>query len=246
MEKGYFLKEETEEMEFVENIYQIYNRIEDNISKDIFTNCLLHSTTNDVKYVRKNIVLSDIGRKFANLLKEIGKKPIYIYGAGKRGRELTEIYPECNWGGFIDNNKRGSCDGLPIVNLSQFQYEPGASIVISNYMGYEEISQELMDFGIEKNKIIICEKWNKEMGLCQYFEERCISKERTKGGFVDVGSFDGMDSIRYIGWQANDDSQIWAFEPDSVQYRICEKRLKQYKNAQVIEAGIAEKTEKKK
>ncbi len=113
-------------------------------------------------------------------------------------------------------------------------------------MGYKEIFQELVDFGIERDKIIICERWNMEMASIQYFDERCINKKRITGGFVDVGAFDGMDSLHYIDWQGNSDSKIWAFEPDNVQYEICKSRLKQYNNIQVIEAGVSEKTEKKK
>lgn len=242
MNRGYFLTESDVKSQLPEKIYQIYCRISDDISKRIFTNCILHSMTNDVRYIRDSILFSPVGEKFDRLLTQAGHEPIYIYGAGKRGKELFELFPDKNWGGYIDQNKEGNCNGLPIVKLEQISVHSDIHIVVSNQMGYGEIVRELIEYGIEKDRIITCEDLNSEMMACMYFDKRCINRNRISGGFIDAGSYDGKDSKQFMEWSGNYACKIWAFEPDIKQYKVCRKNLGEYENVQVMRAGVSDKS----
>lgn len=242
MSNGYFhfRGDMNNSLKFAEKIEWIYLHIKDDTSKRIFENCLMYSLTCDAEFIRRNIMLTEIGKKFDERLQQLSENDLYIYGAGKRGEALLETFPDKNWKGYIDNLKTGYCHNYLIMNSTALRVDKKTSIVISNFKEYEKIKLELLEKGICDKNIIVLEEWNMEASKYQYFENRCIDKNRLKTGFVDAGCFDGKDSIQYCNWIGNQNADVWAFEPDKIQYQICQKNLSVLTNAKIYNIGLSD------
>ena len=146
---------------FYEKAASVYGRIDDQTSREIFSNCLLYSLTGDPTYVRRNIDLTDAGRRFGELLRETSSRHPVIYGAGVRGRRLADLYPEIEWAGYCDRKaETKQINGLDVIPYSEIGKISGKPVVVSNLMGYREISEQLVNVGIPKEKIICLEDWN--------------------------------------------------------------------------------------
>lgn len=248
MGKGYFVysSSESDELNFANQVCKIYNCITDETSREIYINSILYSMTLDPHYIYNKISQTSIGLEFEKLLDQVAGKPLLIYGAGKRGAQLFQIFPNKNWKGYIDSKKEGYYNGLKIQALEDYIDILDSVIVISNQFGYKQIKYELLNKGIEETNIIVLEEWNQKAAQCQYFEKRCVEKIINEGGFVDVGAFDGTDSIHFFNWVRNNNQKVWAFEPDDFQYKICKQRLDLYQNAKVYNVAVSNKSEKRK
>ena len=118
-------------IESCNQIRRIIDHIGDKISKSIYINRLLYSMTLDMQYIRNIINMTDVGITFEHELDKSGaKKPILIYGAGSRGKRLVDIFPDKNWAGFIDKNKRGEWRNLPIRLWDEYPNLHEATIII--------------------------------------------------------------------------------------------------------------------
>lgn len=245
MDKGYFKfnSVDSSEVAFSNEIQLVYKKMKDPISQNIFTNCLLYSFTNDVNYIRSNVLLTDTGKEFDKLLQFAGNNGIYVYGAGERGQRLVETFPDKNWIGYIDQSKQGTCNNLPIITLDEFEVQNGKMIIISNISGYEQIRTDLLNKGA-KEDILILEEWNITAALHQYFDSRVLDSNLVGNGFVDAGAYDGMDSVRYINWCGNENAKVWTFEPDKNQLSICSENVSKYSNVNIINAGLSDRAEK--
>ena len=219
MDAGYFVytDEESNLSETIMKADHVYNRIADEISKKIYINRLLYSMTLDLQYIRNIVTSTQTGRQFEHRLTELSSGPILIYGAGKRGKQLVELFPNMNWKGYIDKKQRGRIGNLEVKACEDYVGLEDSTIIISNQSGYREIELELCRKGIKKNHIILLEEWNKKASQNQYFETRCIKAEKITNGFVDAGSYDGTDSINFLNQTKPGSHKIWAFEPDNIQ-----------------------------
>ena len=203
----------------------IYSRIDDEISQEIYSNCLLYSLTNDSKYIRRNIDMTYYGHEFSLKLKRLSYKHPIIYGAGVRGKRLLMLYPDIEWGGYCDRNcKKDVVLGHKVIPLSEVSQHSNSVFIISNMLEYELIKKDLMDQGILESNIVCLEEWNKKAIKDQYFEERCISGKCRKGGFLDCGAFDGKDTLEFLK-RFGKEAEAWVFEPDSTQMRICKREI---------------------
>lgn len=246
MKEGYFLYASSlDDKEcFLTDIENIYFKMNDEVSKTIFKNRVLYSMFLEPQYLRNIVMETSIGIQFAELLHSVDKEArILIYGAGKCGKQLVEMFPEVHWNGFIDQNKTGYIAGIKINRLDDYENLSDSKVIISNQMGYKDIAGNLLSHGVKKENIICLEEWNVVASKEQYFEERCLSLENIST-FVDIGSFDGTDSMKFLDKKGSYVEKIWAFEPDKRQFEICLKRLKAFRQVQVLNSGIGSKSYK--
>ena len=82
--------------ELVEACGKIYKRFGDDLSRSIFRNRIMYSFTDAAEYMRNVILETEEGRKMYKTIRSY-EKP-YIYGAGRRGQRLCEMFPEIEWG----------------------------------------------------------------------------------------------------------------------------------------------------
>lgn len=232
-------KSNNEQQLYYETLHMIYSRLADETSREIFRCRLMMTMTGDITQVRKLVLKTEVGIKLNDFLKKQSK--IYIYGAGIRGQRIYKMFPEMKWGGYIDCKRTGTCNGLKVIKLEDFRYGEDATILISNLEEYDEIREKLLIYGISDDLIYTLNDFEVIAHQNQYFEERCISFfEKRKDAFLDAGSFDGEDCIKFVNSELYNDNSIYAFEPDAKNYDICAKQLEKLSNAKALNIGLAD------
>lgn len=231
--------------EFVNDMMQVYTKMLDDISQRIFVNRLLLSLTEDYGFMRNVILYTNGGRRLNDTIQMRNTKPQYIYGAGIRGKRLFELFPDNNWGGFIDqNNKKKGYHNIKIMNLEEFivSYTPGTAIWVSNKLETRDIVNRLLEVGIALEDIYVINDFDLEGTEGIYFSIECMKPEQERA-FVDIGCFDGKDSLNYMKWINNSKAKIYAFEPDRKNYEACKKNLDGYSNIELLNIGLSDKEE---
>lgn len=229
--------------EFAGVTARIYERMMDDISRDIFSNRLLYSLTGNQICLR-NVLLHTSGGKRLNVLLHDNKKGIYIYGAGIRGKRLADLFPDVAWSGMVDRNKQEeSYHGVKILDVDQFLslYAEGVKIIISNMSGADEIAENLLRKGLLCEDVIVLNAFDRENEKDIYFPVDEIELPvRKNKGFVDIGCFDGKDSLKYLEWSGVREARVFAFEPDIRNYRICKEKLEGYSNITLYNIGLSD------
>lgn len=234
----------------IDDIKEIYTRLADELSKDIFVNRILFSLTDDWIYIRKIIKKVDAFKKLQKSL-SICQKKIYLYGAGVRGERFPFLFPEYKYGGYIEKNKRREmCNDIPVFSLEQCSsiVKNGDVVLITNLNDYRIIKQNLIEVGIKSESIIALEEFYQEAAQNMYFESGCIDIKRIKGKiFVDAGSFDGSDTKKYYKCMESigeKNAKSVSFELDKHNYEMCKKNLEKYKNADLYNLGLSDVSKK--
>ena len=218
----------------------IYSKLADEKSKEIFMYRLMYSFTYDYNYIEKMICSTGSGRKFKELLLQKNKYPIYIYGAGIRGVRLKRLFSRINFVAFLDKNKEGMQDGLPIYNLDYLDgLDDKYTIIISVSTKYMDIRTDLLERGVPGNNIIVLKEFDNEESQYMYFDNSILTPDDKKV-FVDAGCFDGHDTIRYLGWCSNENAPVIAIEADEGNYNICKNTLSCYQNVILYNLGLSD------
>lgn len=68
-----------------DDIKQIYDRLEDELSKLIFGKRMLYNMTGDCRYIHDIISTTDEGKEFIRRLSALNSREIFIFGAGMGG-----------------------------------------------------------------------------------------------------------------------------------------------------------------
>lgn len=228
--------------DFVCDMKQIYEKMQDDISKEIFVNRLLFSMTGDHKYLKNVLMHTNGGKKLHAIIEENEK--VYIYGAGIRGKRLVELFPDKIWCGIIDkNSKMENYNDVAIINLEQFikDYELGVIVLVSNMKETEAIAEELQELGVCVKDIYVLNDFDEQNVENIYFElDRVKQAVDSTKLFIDVGCYDGKDTLKYMQWCENTDAPIWAFEPDTENYCVCKNNLKNFSNIELFNIGLSD------
>lgn len=228
---------------FADDIETIHGKMMDNISEMIFSNRLMFSLTENHNYM-KNILLQTVGgRNLYNIFLN-SDYPKYIYGAGIRGKRLIELFPEHKWDGFIDRDSlEDNYNNIQIVNLEQFasMYKYRTKILISNMANIKEIIADLLMLGVFREDIYILSEFDTENMKDIYFLPECMKNTTNEdGAFVDIGCYDGKDSLTYLRWSNTQEATIYAFEPDMKNYEVCRRNLGLYSNAKLLNVALSD------
>lgn len=219
----------------------IYERMSDEVSKRIYIDRCLYSLTNDFNYMREIVENTAAGKSITNFLDKQGKEgPIYIYGAGIKGSRLVNLFPDKNWGGFIDKHKSGTHEGYPIYSLESCQATivPEASILISVTNNSSQIKSDLHTMGFRN--VYKLKQFDMIASQDKYFERECIGNvSNINGIFVDAGCYDGDDTLRYVSSCQNENARVIAFEADPINYQNCKRRLSDIKQVKLYPVGLA-------
>ena len=224
----------------LKKISKIYNSIVDEYSKQLFENRLMLSITDSPYYARRIIESIKPG---INLSTEIiNRKRVWIYGCGMRGQRIASMFPETKILGFLDREKKGEYQKIPIVRPQEATFQKNDLILISNLKGANSISNYLQTtFKISKKQILTLNSFDKRMQNKIYFDKRCISRfNPTSGVFIDAGAFDGKDSINFMKSPLFRNNKIIIFESDSYNCRNIEKKLTKRKNIIIFNKGLSD------
>lgn len=229
--------------ELVNDMKQVYDRMLDETSRDIFVHRLLLSFTENYRYMR-NVILYTEGGIALNAVLNKNEKPQYIYGVGRRGKRLVELFPEHNWGGFIDrDSKKDGYYNIEVLDLENFKkrYTSGTVVFVSNMLETDDIVKTLLAEGILAEDIFVLNDFNLVGSKDMYFTPECIDVfvEKEKA-FVDIGCYDGKDSLNYMSWCSNMEAKIYAFEPDEKNYKVCKENLGSYSNIELFRVALSD------
>lgn len=247
-----YYSDENSKTIIIDDIKNVYTRLADELSKDIFVNRVLFSLTDDWVYIRKIIKKVNVFKKLKETLSTCQKK-IYLYGAGVRGERFPFLFPEYIYGGYIEKNKKKeTCNDLPVFSLEQcFSIiKNGDIVLVTNLNDYRKIKQSLIEGGIRNESIIVLEEFYQEASQNMYFDSSCIDIKRLIGKiFIDAGSFDGNDTKKYYEYMKSMGEvnvKSVSFELDKHNYEICKKNLDEYKNADLYNFGLSDVSKKAK
>lgn len=213
--------------EFTEKIKNIYKYLGDRESKEIYSNRLMYSLTDDYEYIVSIVKNTELYRKLWCIFRNDSRQK-YIFGAGTWGKQIAELYREFEFAGYIDSHIKGQYKGWSIISLGEYlKKKRDETIYISSTKYHAEQYMQLISAGIrEENIVDIGKMMLKVWDECQYFD---LSELKFKKGqnevFVDGGCYDGANSVRFAKW-ADGNGRIWAFEPDMENIKRCEDRFR--------------------
>ena len=211
-----------------QNIKKIYDKFQDEPSKQIFLARLKYSLTGETKEI-DDLVRTEMDRYQAEdvmnrclaWIRNNSHSSIAVFGAGWAGRQIIHVLQlnGIKVDLILDNNNTlwgKELLGVKIADPQCIKNSDMAVILGVNKYKNEIFNQTKNILGSDERIFVPeCEwwigKWN------QYFDEDII-KPTDKEIFVDAGSFDGNDSRRFINWAKGNYDCIYAFEPDVNNY----------------------------
>lgn len=205
-----------------QNIANIYAHLQDDISREVFSNRLLYNLTQDKRYLFNIVKSSCVFDKICEILRKIEKKVI-VFGAGEWGRmfyELFHEYTEILF--FVDNYRTGEIFDLEIKPVeSLLMRENDFVIFVCSWKYHNEQMKQLSDLGFAKEQMMdLLQIMNLEIGQRQYFD----LPELWKGAeeiFIDGGAYNGATSLRFKNWCGLNFKKKYIFEPEYLNYLMC-------------------------
>lgn len=230
-------------------ITKVYDALYDEVSKSVFNakfDLLLDKDENKFLewFLKEN---KEICCPELEQYENGGEKNYIIFGMGSDGKRTGKILKAChkNIIAWCDNNRK--LDGKPDVDFRGIKrISPGelvtdyrdASVIIAtrNYM--HEILQQLLMVGFPRDNILVPEN-GFILGTTgeQYFD---VFEPEEGEVFVDAGCWDGCTSEKFVAWCNGNYSRIYAFEPDSMCWPLCEKtfREKNIEKVSFVKKGV--------
>lgn len=218
----------------------IYDRLQDDISREIYINRFAYNITNDYKYIRKIFDCLDITSVLLEILRT--KQKIVVFGAGRYGDILVKAFPEFPWVAYIDNDEEKwgtTLHGLPIVSTTELKSGySDAFVVISLWDYWEDIVHQFSEEHI-KNEYFILAKLVVPLSDLQYFDLPYLPKT-TDEIFVDVGVLDGTSTLNFIKWANGTYKIAYLFEPNVEAIELIKNNLTS-ERVRLINKGLWDK-----
>ena len=199
----------------------IYDRLSDEYSRYIFEKRLMCSVTGDKSYAvslgreYENTVLnSRQWREFHEKLKLCGER-IILYSAGYWGRELLSHTKDIPWRYVVDRHSdlEEFC-GVKLLNIDDYiSKEEDCYIVVASRVYFEEIREELIQRGIQPDRIMDGAILYDLSEGKQYFDLMELPHSGGMEVFADVGCYDGLSTVFFNEW-CKGNGFSYCFEPD--------------------------------
>lgn len=241
-----------DQYQMMNDISKWYDLLEDNRSKEIFLARLEYDVVPNFSSLMRIINASGIFPKESNLdrigwkvrFEEIknNDKTICLYGGGVIGKQFSSALLQSGFDSFVfcDKYKTGMVDKIPIISPQELISESEKFYVIVTVTSSDEVIDYLLENNFPKSHILFeFSIPNGKYNRVNYFE---LSEYiPSTGAFVDAGSFDGLDVIRFM--EIMNCSDCIVFEPDPENYKICVRRLKNcLKVENIFQAGLSDKS----
>jgi FkbM family methyltransferase len=204
-------------------ISSIYEKLDDQRSKDIFIKRLNYSLSKDKGYIEQ-IVCSemevqkkkDVIKKCEAWIKAKNINTVSVFGAGFAGFQIVNALSllGINVDKVYDNSevKWGQkCEDITICSPKEIKTTEYIILGVNYYR--EAILHQLLENGMNKENIFIPDGFWWLGEYPQYFDMEII-KPNQHEVFIDGGSLDGGDSRNFVNWCEGKYDSIYAFEPD--------------------------------
>lgn len=244
-------------MEFIAQTKNIYNRLEDNLSKTIFENRLLYSLTDNIDFI-KNVAAftcSNIEKykdKMNSLYAEYDN--IIVYGAGHVGLIFLLLCDKIKVTAFCDSDKTKQGKlfyGYSVISPEELKEQyPDSTVIVTTYSKiiFKEIEKILLELSFKNDRILNlmyafneCKIWDIYSNLVKeaYFDSDIILSQLTENEtFIDAGSLDLTTSIYFAEKSNYKYKEIIAFEPNPVQFPVCVDASKANENVKIYPYGL--------
>ena len=217
----------------LEKTKDIYLHFDDDISKKLFDYRIAFSLSHDEDHLQNlQLELFDDWRLrwISDFIDKAESPEICIFGSGNWGDWAFRLIKKTKYSNnpicYVDNDKGkvgktlNGCDIYPPEWLKNSNFR--GTVLIQNSRFWPEIYTQCCQL-VQRNQIYV-PHYGKLLGIRgnQYFD---VLKPDNKEVFVDVGSYDGGDSISFSRWCCGNYEQIYVLEPNNYQANLCIQNL---------------------
>lgn len=212
--------------EFMLKIQHIYSRLQDEQSQKIFEARVVYALTGDYTHIQRIIEAMPQKKNLDNAIDKCRQnlEHLVVYGVGNDLLLLEKLYPNIEFKCFCDRNEKKQQEGwkgYPVLSPEQLLERKQDVYIAINSSGFQqEIEQFLMNNGVEAERIINLGAISAELLQLQYFDTNIMVPEAEEV-FVDGGCYDCGTVKNFINWCQGNYKKVYAFEPDSENYRKC-------------------------
>lgn len=220
---------------FLKNIRDIYEMLEDKLSRELYIARLNWLMTGDFHYVEQIVKKSHPNFPVWNrqgekefLMKLPKDKIIFFYGAGSFARRLIPYLDKVTRNVMFcdqdtDKQDKGFYGFKVIAPEQMFRADNGKKVIICTTKYYQDTEKYLLENGIAKEDIIDI----REFFICgtgdDYFYEDFLQYTENEI-FIDAGCCDLATTVDFASLHRGL-KKVYAFEPDAANYENCTKRI---------------------
>lgn len=208
----------------------------DDESKYIFDNRLEFSRTGNNKYI-KNLIRQI--PEYQLLISRFGNKPVYIFGAGKRGKFAAECY-DLDFHGVADSDENrwgGELSNLPICGVDDIPRDAYILVTIANETDRKEVLTKLLEKGFTPHQIDNDYRIESYIESRTYFDLEYLNHEKDEV-FIDGGTLDGETCRRFVRWCGYDYKRVYCFEPDPDNITLFRENMPSNDKISLITKGL--------
>ena len=203
-------------MSIYKSLQEIYSRMQDEKSREIFRQRAMFSLSGAQQYMDE--IINDVSeRKFL----QHNNNEAYIFGCGFYGK-LVHDYIKKSWISFVDNCPKGGYCGLKVVAPNDLPKNACVYISVKYYAN--EVEEQLLSLGISKENIVNVGRILMELGNKQYFDLPELHHAPNEI-FVDAGCLNGISTNNFIRWAEDNYEHVYCFEADPQNTKICKEKL---------------------
>ena len=235
---------------FRNDIKQIYNHLDDELSKEVYENRVLYSFTGDDKFISRITKMTPAIKATqvlfnSYILDQSKGKSIIAYGAGRRSPQLIEMLDGIEIVAFCDSSvekQKNTHFGYNVISPQELSEKYLDSYIIITILSDAlalEIVDSLLAKGFIKNQIFVLNEFFVSSPLVPYFDPDIIQPLLSDNEvFIDAGCYICDSTIQFIKCCNSKYDRIIAFEPDHTQYQICLENSKGINNIEIHPFGL--------
>ncbi len=235
-----------------QDIKDIYDKLQDDLSRTVFTNRWLYAITDDEQYLSNVIKSIPYSDEVLEKIHSHDGQEIILFGAGFDGKLVYDFLcigvPSMRCTCFVDNDirKHGTeyC-GLSVISVDELcEKHKNACVIISTNDYHDAVEDQLLQCGFPN--------WNIISGLTgedsltrlyerQYFDLPALPHVDDEV-FVDGGVLDGLSTQKFRRWAQGKYKHAYLFEPNVAIHDNIKENLAGYENITLIGKGLWNQT----
>jgi len=218
----------------INNLNTIYEKLQDDHSKNLFTNRLMYITTNDIKYIiNENLLDADYYQTLINNI----DSPVVVFTSGYFGTMIcntllsigVKIKAVCNT--FSLEHKKETFCGINVISIDTIlkDYDDCYIVLIltGNRLSLKKEIKYLINNGISIEKMIIPQTRR------QYFDF-IKHKPHKQEIYIDAGGYYGDTILSFLRWCDNEYKKIYVSEPDLRNYDLLNNTINDHHIENVV------------
>ncbi len=237
------------------NLSRFRERLVDDQSKDFLDSYVMSFVYRDQSFLLDEIFKMVCDSKklqpksdFAEFMAGRDQNKIIVFGAGKDGKATKVLLEKMGMSTafFCDNNAKlwgKAIDGIEVIAPQKLLYQYRDYVVIIGSSKYGDILfKQLLRYRYPQKNIYYppCGILQGNIGW-QYFDLPYFNKDEQEV-FIDCGCCDFGSSYGFAKWCNGQYKQIYAFEPDKMNFALCQERTRDMCSVQLIPKGAYSET----